>query len=160
MKLLRASVLGTLTALAAGLLALPSCTISTPLRKGPAMPGRGTVILAVTHARLVRARRGEFDRQTRLVSEGLSGQAGLIAWSLRRELLGDEVWTLTVWSDEEALDRFVYEARHRQAMGAGRPALRATRFARAEMAASELPVRWRTALDLLEQSRPFEESEQ
>lgn len=147
-------LLGALTLATAALAALTGCTIATPYRAGsesaPPSPDARRVVV-ITHAVLDRQARAEFDRQTRRVAESLRGQPGLIGYSLRRELLGDEVWTMTEWRDEAARARFVASPIHREAMAGGASALRSVRFARIELPAAQLPLTWSRALELLEQ---------
>jgi heme-degrading monooxygenase HmoA len=134
----------------AGLLA--GCTIATPFRSAaPAAPGPDRVVLVLTHAVVEPVRRAAFDEHTRRVLESLPGQPGLLGYSVRRQVLGNEAWTMTVWRDEAARARFVASDVHRAAIAAGAPALRSVRFLRIEIAAAELPLSWSRALALLDE---------
>ncbi len=129
------------------------CAISTPLRgpgydrdKGITLPDVGDkVVVALTHATLSERRRN-FDEDVNLVANSLATTDGLIAYSLRKELLGDEAWTMTVWRDEAALEAFVASAVHQRAIRNSAQELAAARFWRFEIDRSMLPISWETAL--------------
>ena len=80
----------------------------------------------------------------------LPAQPGLIGYALRRELFGDELWTLSAWTSEDALDDFVGSEAHLEAMRAGRAGLREARFAQRVVPVASLPVPWKAALGWLE----------
>ena len=123
------------------------CTVSSPFR-GPGTaglePGR-EVVLSLTHANLDPHLRGPFDKATRRVVQGLPGQAGFVGYSVRRRLGGADVWTMTVWRDESALEAFLASDLHRDALRAGRPALVSGRTLRLKVTAGSLPMRWKEA---------------
>jgi heme-degrading monooxygenase HmoA len=79
----------------------------------------------------------------------LPEQEGLVGWSLRRDLGGTEVWTMTVWRDGEAADDFLVSPAHREAMRASREVFATTRFARVDWPTSGLPPTWDQAEALL-----------
>ncbi|MDJ0779791.1 MAG: antibiotic biosynthesis monooxygenase [Gammaproteobacteria bacterium] len=132
------------------------CAISTPFggpgfdreRGVTAVAADERVIVALTHA-VLGERRQAFDRQVGLVADTLPSQQGLIAYSLRKELLGNEAWTMTVWRDEESLQRFVRSSAHQQAIRSSAGELAAVRFSRFEVPASSLPLGWDEALEYL-----------
>ena len=142
---------------AAGLFTLlGGCTISTPF-KGPGFDRASgvtdsdrdqTVIVALTHAVLGDSRR-HFDQGVDRVVASLDQQPGLIGYSLRKELFGNEAWTLTVWRDTASLEAFVRSGAHRQAMQTGSAELAAASFRRVEVPAAEIPIDWGTALEYL-----------
>ena len=130
--------------------ALPGCAVSTPMRTlEGATEGLDTVLVVVTSATLAAEGRREFFDQSLRVYRGMSAQDGLLSYSIRRELLGGEVWTLTVWRDREALRQFVRSPRHREAMERGLPAVVDMRTAEAVVDAASVPVTWSRALALL-----------
>ncbi len=135
---------------------LGGCTISTPF-KGPGydhadgvtkVDGGDTVVVALTHAVLGKERQN-FDRGVDRIVDSLAEQPGLIGYSLRRELFGDEAWTLTVWRDEAALLAFVRSEVHQRAIREGAGELAGANFRRFELPASELPIDWEKALGYL-----------
>ncbi len=71
---------------------------------------------------------------------------------MRTQFLGDEVWTMTVWRSDEEREAFVHSDLHREAMAAGKPAIRQMRFARVSLPAEEIPIPWSRAIELLDQS--------
>ena len=132
------------------------CAISTPVQ-GPGFDrGQGAialdaddrVIVALTHATLGDRRR-TFDDQVDRVADSLPSQDGLIGYSLRKELFGDEAWTMTVWRDEASLQAFVRSSVHQQAIRNSAAELTAAKFARFEVPVSSLPLSWEQALDYL-----------
>ena len=139
---------------------LGGCTISTPF-KGPGYDrddgvtgdrSGATVVVALTHAVLGPERRN-FDRGVDRVVDSLAQQPGLIGSSLRRELFGNEAWTMTVWRDAAALDAFVRSSVHQQAIRDGAGDLAGANFSRFELPAAALPIDWETALDYLAASQ-------
>lgn len=125
-----------------------ACEVATPFR-GPGVAGeRGglspddRVVVALTHAQLGWQERGVFFEYSARVIEDLARHDGFVAYSLRRNIAGTEVWTATIWRDHESADAFVKATEHREAMREGMRAIRRGRFHRVEWAASELPLKW------------------
>jgi len=77
---------------------------------------------------------------------------GLVGYSLRAQPLARTFWTLSAWTDPEALGAFVQELPHRAVMAKLRPHMGATRFARWTVPGSELPVAWDDATTRLASS--------
>lgn len=137
---------------------LSGCQLATPFRgpgyssrEGVTLPGAHvTVWVGITNAQVDGRTRGVFDEYTRKVVRSLPEHDGFIGHSLRSRVLGNEVWTMTVWRDEAALDAFVSSPSHRSAMREGlAPVIRA-RFLRFELAASAVPPAWSEVLGRLE----------
>ncbi len=138
-------------ALAAVATLVTGCTIATPFRQlQPA--DDGTVVLVITHAVLDNAKRAAFDEHTQRVVASLRAQPGLLGYSVRRQVLGNEVWTMTAWRDEAALSAFVRGPTHQAAISNGAPALQSVRFCRFTLPATDLPLTWSHAERLLEES--------
>lgn len=138
-------------------LLLGGCAISTPFRGPGFVDGKVThagpdteVVVAITNATVNRDLRAPFDEHVNRVVNSLPAQPGLIGYAVRKELFGDEVWTMTVWRTEADRARFVASAEHRAAMAAGGPALKAVRFSRVVVKARELPLGWARARQLLD----------
>ncbi|MGY8905571.1 MAG: antibiotic biosynthesis monooxygenase family protein [Burkholderiales bacterium] len=128
------------------------CAISTPyprINKSPDEIANSNVVVVVTHITVNGAERAEFDRQTRRVVASLSGQPGLVGYSVRREILGNQAWTLTVWDAEEARQNFVSSGVHREAIGQSAAAIAAVQFKRITMPRKQVPADWSAALKLL-----------
>lgn len=144
-------------------LLLGGCAVATPFRGPGFTAGKVTsvapdqdVVVVLTNARVHRALRGPFDAQTSKVVDSLPNQPGLVGYSVRRELLGDEVWTMTVWKSEADRARFVASNSHRTAMIEGSPALKSARFSRVLLPAKDIPISWDRAKQILdEQSRRY-----
>ncbi|AOF82336.1 antibiotic biosynthesis monooxygenase family protein [Methyloversatilis sp. RAC08] len=143
----------------AGLSALAgACALSTPFpRIDRAVAGEAddTVVLVLTHIIVDGARRDEFDRQTRRVIDSMSTQPGLIGYSARRELFGNEAWTMSVWASDAARARFVRSAVHQEAIAKSESAIVTVRLKRLNMARKDVPRDWAAALELL--ARPGNE---
>lgn len=141
--------------LGALVVALQGCAISTPLQRPPLEGGPVTVV--ITAGRLHADQRAEFDRQTALVLRTLPAQPGLLAYTARRELLGNQVWTMTVWQDPAALARFLAAPAHREALARGMPALQDMVSVRRQMPRTQVPTDWAGALAVLRESpqRPY-----
>jgi heme-degrading monooxygenase HmoA len=131
---------------------LGGCAIGTPLdvRTLRAQAPAGPLQVSITHATVDPARRAEFNRWTRRVNADLDGQPGLLLHSIRRELLGDQAWTFTVWASAEDRERFVRSTTHRRAMAEGSTGIAALRTVRVERTADALPEDWDAVLALLE----------
>jgi heme-degrading monooxygenase HmoA len=130
------------------------CTIATPFRQlQPEPEGHdATVVLVLTHAIVDNETRAPFDDYTARVVASLKNQPGLIGYAVRRQLFGNEAWTMTVWRDDAARAAFVLGTMHQEAMLNGGPALTSARFRRLQVPASEVPVSWRRAEELLDES--------
>ena len=134
---------------------ISACSVATPFRKVPAGTGQaehGKTVIVITEATLGGSseQRSGFWTGVRSVQAVLPSQAGLIGYSLRQELLGNRVWTMTVWQSELDVRRFADTATHRQAMQSGAAALINLRFARIQRD-QHLPVpTWEEAMDALE----------
>lgn len=149
-KSLAKPVLGLLLA---GLLG--ACSVATPFRKGPAGIGQaeqGTTVVVITEATLGGSseQRSGFWTGVRSVQAVLPSQPGLIGYSLRQELLGNRVWTMTIWQSELDVRRFADTQTHRQAMQSGAAALINLRFARFQRDQRMAAPTWEEAMAALE----------
>lgn len=149
---------------AAACAALASCGVATPFRgtgwsasRGVTLPDAGpTVWVGVTNALLDGAKRGPFDRHTRLVLASLPDQEGYIGHSVRGRILGHEVWTMTVWRDADVLEAFIESAVHVEAIRQGLPAVRRAKFVRFEWPADRVPPAWADVLTRLDAATAIE----
>lgn len=135
-------------------LGLSSCTVARPFSRPPAPPPLPdeTVVVVVTHAELWDDRREAFDDYTSLLVDALDEGRfeGLIGFSVRKELLGDRVWTMSVWSDEAAIESFTRSPLHRAAMARAGRAIKSMRLRRLRARPEEIPLSWERALAALE----------
>lgn len=135
-----------------------SCTIGRPL-SGPGFndnlnqlngdPNR-TVVIAVTNALLDRRKRSEFDDRTQELYKNLHKNTGYIAGSIRLRLLGNEVWTYTIWENEDSLKSFVKSREHLDAMYKTDSAIEKMRSFSQKMLAKKIPTKWEEIEQLIE----------
>ena len=136
------------------------CTVARPFRGPGFRPGTGvvaddagdTVVVQLTHAVLDPDLRRPFDEHTELVNDAMTAHEGLIGYSLRKQLFGDEVWTLSVWRDEAALSDFVRSDVYRAAMESGAPAVVSMRSRKLDVPREDIPLSWKRAVELLDEA--------
>lgn len=150
---------GRLLALAASLLALNGCAVATGFKgpgydraRGVTAPGSGPVVVALTKAvlRPDGDARDRFRAQVRAIDAAMRDQPGLVGYALRMEPLGDTVWTMTVWRDEDSLRAFVRGDAHRTAVRTSMDAVETSVFARVPMDRAAVPPSWDQALAILD----------
>ena len=77
----------------------------------------GPIIVTATYAKIASGEKRAFNDHVDRIAESLdAGPEGLIGYSLRGELAGDEVWTVSAWEDEDALMWFIASEAHLAAM--------------------------------------------
>jgi heme-degrading monooxygenase HmoA len=143
-------------------LAIPGCQAAAPFR-GPgaanpkAVSGVGeTVVVAVTHAVLDGSNRRPFDEYSAKVVRSLPSQDGFVGYSLRSRIAGNEVWTMTVWRDEAALDAFVSSEAHEAAIASGLQSVVSGQFTRFECPVDDCPPKWSSIMERLKSVRTIE----
>jgi len=94
----------------------------------------------------------DFLRRTRAIQKQLAKSEGLIGYSLRTQIFGKRSWTLSVWSDEIALAKFVGASPHGQTARDLRPELGETRFVKWKILGSGVPPGWDDAMSRLQPS--------
>lgn len=128
-----AAVVSTAAALTGGQMATPFRGPGYSRSHGVTLPGVGpVVVVAITHATLDARLRGPFDDYTRRVIASLPSQADHVGYSVRTRLLGNEVWTMTVWKDDAAVEAFMASPVHRTAIREGMAAVKTAQFLRFE----------------------------
>lgn len=140
-------------ALAGAATLLTGCAMSTPYRGSAAVPAGGA-LLVVTHAVIDPAQRSEFIDQTLKVLDTMQGQPGLVGYSVRRQLLGNEVWTLTLWADHAAMVRFVSQPAHWDAVTVSGGAIRSMAVRRLTLPSGAPAPGWGEALAMLQKPAP------
>ncbi len=135
-------------------LLLSSCYQGNPYYDNGKYPEVETVVVALTHAVLNddQQLRSQFNANGSNVIRSLKNQPGLIGYKTRSRLTGNEVWTMTVWTSEEALDKFVQDGVHQFAIENGLAAVEFGEFARTIIPRSEAPLSWKKAEKLLKES--------
>ena len=133
-------------------LGLGGCALSTPFTRGVVVADTAEVVVAVTYAKYRPDEADEFWRLTKAVQATLPQQSGLVGYRLRRQIFGNEAWTMTVWTDAQALEAFVASPTHRVAMRATGRLLEDAKFVRLTVRGSDLPLAWDKALVALAES--------
>ena len=135
-------------------LILSSCYNGMPYQDNGKYPEVEMVAVALTHAVLHDdpQLRSQFGVMGRNVLYSLESQPGLIGYKTRRRTSGKEVWTMTVWASEDALEKFVRSDVHQAAIRYGLSAVKFGEFARTIMPRSEVPFSWKKANKLLKES--------
>lgn len=131
---------------------LNGCAIGTPwprLAAASTEQAEQSVVLVLTHVVVDKQQRGEFDRQNSRVLASMGSHPGLIGYAARRQLFGDEGWTMSVWTNDEARAAFVRSAVHREAIARSMPALRTVELKRLTVARKNLPADWDQVLRML-----------
>ena len=134
-----------------------ACTIARPF-SGPGLRAPGEVgaasmvTVVITHATLHGSRRGHFDRYTRRLVAALEAGtfAGLVGFSVRKTLFSNEVWTMSAWTDGEAVAGFARSSLHREAMAQAGDAIRSLRVRRVQVPPAAIPLSWKQALRYLD----------
>lgn len=91
-----------------------------------------------------------FLRYTRSIRDQLTRTGGLVGYSLRASFSTKEFWTVSAWTDEQALAAFVRADPHGAIMAALADRMGETRFARWRMTGGRLPPNWDDALRRLD----------
>ena len=131
---------------------LNGCAIGTPWPRLPAASpeqAEEQVVLVLTHVAVDTKQRREFDRQNSRVLASMGSHPGLIGYAARRQLFGDQGWTMSVWANDQARAAFVRSAVHREAIARSTPALRTVELKRLTVARKDLPADWDQVLRML-----------
>jgi quinol monooxygenase YgiN len=89
-------------------------------------------------------------RLTVSVVRQLQRTDGLVGYSLRAQPLARTFWTLSAWTDDDALAAFVRQMPHVSVMAKLRPHMAATRFTTWRARGSDLPISWDDAVARLQ----------
>lgn len=138
---------------------LTSCKIATPFR-GPGYDSEAAqskdqvVIVALTHVVLGTdsALNQKFWDFVFAIEKDLPTTNGALGHSVRKKLFSDEGWTMSVWSDEESLLKFVNSGLHKRAVEEAGSAIKSVRYARVRVPKSQTPISWETAEEILEKN--------
>jgi heme-degrading monooxygenase HmoA len=128
-------------------LMLSAFTLGMPFNASDALeqiPDGAPVFVAVTHVTL-----GDNDNKndifwehTYAVIDSLPTHQGYLGYKVRKQIFGNEAWTMTVWSDEDALNGFVRGDTHGEAIQNGLDAVAKARFVRFSIERSKIPLSW------------------
>lgn len=125
-----------------------SCTVAKPYRQLSSAAPDSDCIVVVTYALINNEKREPFDDYVDRLSAAMDARQydGLLGFSIRKVLFGDEVWTLTVWRDEAALRGFMQSGLHREGIAAAPGAIRSLRSHHFRRPANAAAVSWSEAL--------------
>lgn len=140
---------------------ITACSVGMPFRwpgydavKGVTAQNAGKdVLVVITNPKVDQAKRAAFDEYTQRLLKSMHDAPGLVGYSGRKQIFGDEAWTVSVWTDEDSMRRFIYSPGHLAAMDAGTPALKNARFRREWIPAKELPLTWTEVLAILDDGK-------
>lgn len=130
---------------------LGACAISTPFPRLK-MSGAGAddqVVVVLTHIVVDSNQRSEFDRQTRRVIDSLPSHSGMLGYSARRQIFGNEAWTMSMWASDADRAGFVRSAVHQEAIAKSAPAVVNIQLKRLSLTRKDVPAGWPRALELL-----------
>jgi heme-degrading monooxygenase HmoA len=145
---------GALLLVGAGLAA--ACRVATPFR-GPGFDDDvgalaevpQSVVVAITAGRIEAGGASAFAARLDEVLAALPANDGLVGFSVRRELFGDRIWTLSAWRDDDSLDRFLASPEHVRAVREGGVPRSSVVFVRVPLPKALLPLSWPQAERLL-----------
>lgn len=139
-------------------LILQGCHIGYPFRgpgfdskEGPAIDYQGKeVLVAITHGVVDSAARQEFSTSLEDVRKAMTDSPGLIGYSVRRQIFGGGVWTMSAWESEEALLDFIDSPAHQAAVVNGGISPESVRSAYLWVTSNRLPLPWDEAEKIFE----------
>lgn len=111
-----------------------------------------TVIVAVTNASV--SDEEGFGAHVDAIKESLDDLDGYVGRSLRSRLFSNEVWTMTVWRDEDALAAFIVSDAHAKAMEDAGNVVDGARVTHFTAKTSDIPISWDDALVKLDDAVP------
>ncbi|MFK7827586.1 MAG: hypothetical protein AB8G05_25805 [Oligoflexales bacterium] len=108
------------------------------------------VIVAITNANVERHLRSKFLDISKEFYSSLYSVEGYVGGSLRLEPFGNQVWTLTIWKDKDALDRFALEQPHMASIFSNSEGIIKSRSTSFAMKSKLVPEVWEKAIATLE----------
>lgn len=113
-----------------------------------AVPADNRDLLAIMSYLPVRTFGAEFRvlRFAARIRKQLHQCPGLVGYSMKVKILTKEFWTLSAWTDERSLQRFVHAGVHAISMHELKPFMARTKFTRWTIRAGEVPISWKDAL--------------
>ena len=90
-----------------------------------------------------------FFRGVSAVRKQLAGADGLVGYTLRAKPLAHDYWTLSVWTDRDALTEFMRAPPHVQLMSSLKPLMGPTKFVNWEITAADGRPSWEVAMERL-----------
>lgn len=128
---------------------LAGCAIASPFKKSPKIDSSlidpdTIVVVALTevHTKGSILEQITFWKRVSSVRNSLEDNQGFLGGSIRRQIFGNQAWTMTVWENEDSLDDFIYSKEHERAMKEGAPAVESNRFYRMNRPWKDVPLAW------------------
>jgi hypothetical protein len=90
-----------------------------------------------------------FFRGVTAVRKQLAGADGLVGYTLRAKPLAHDYWTLSVWTDRDALTDFMRSPPHVGLMSSLQPLMGPTKFVHWEITAANGQPTWEVAMERL-----------
>lgn len=135
---------------------LSHCAVGTPFQKSEhwttlKIQPNTTVLVAYTEVKTGGTfwDRRIFWSRVSDVRNSLNANSGYLGGSIRREIFGEYAWTMTVWTDEDALEKFIFDKEHSRAMKDADAAVAKGKFLRIWKPTSEVPMDWNVAVPLI-----------
>lgn len=139
-----------------------ACAVSSEFA-GPGIGEGGVVaegpfVVSATHAIPAKGQGDAFGAHVdgiQAALDAMDADSGLVGYALRGEVGGNDNWTSTIWTSEEAMLAFVVGEAHSAAMGEAASILAEGTFVHWEVAdASALPPSWDDILERLDGAEP------
>ena len=112
--------------------------------------GRAYLVMA-SHLPLARiTATTRFFRAVAAIRKQLRDTDGLVGYTLRARPVSRNYWTLSVWTDQAALQQFMRTSPHVGVMSSLKPFMGPTRFVQWEITAADGRPSWPEALDRLD----------
>lgn len=135
---------------------LSACTISKPFKQTKelkTLPKNQVVIVGLTYAAIKKDQKKHvFWDNVESIIKSLDDQPGFLGYSVRRGLLGNEAWTMTVWKDKNSLQSFISSDAHVKAMKEGSTVIKKASFHNFKTEVKNIPISWKEAINLLDQN--------
>lgn len=98
--------------------------------------------LTLTHAYIREGKSDAFYKHSEEVVASLRQRPGILAYSVRRQLFGNQAWTLTLWDTEANKQQFISSKEHQAAMSQASILLTCARFLRIEWSGVVRTLDW------------------
>ncbi len=122
--------------------------------EGVLTDAEGPFLMIATHTRIAKGERSRFNDHVDAITRQQDRHEGFMARALRREALGRERWTMTMWEDEASAFDFTFSGAHLAAMQDADASIDGVYSASWWVEEDELPVVWPEVLDELDAVAP------
>lgn len=134
---------------------LSACAVGTPVPRltsqspNHTRAAAQTLVLVLARVVLNPDKHAEFDRQDSRVMASMGQHPGLLGYAARKQLFGNEGWTMSVWADDEAHAAFVRSPVQQEAIANGMSALVSVDLKRMTLQRGDPSTDWDAVLRLL-----------